>query len=271
MFMNPEDYLEPSCLLCMDADSDKHIPIKRIIAKLDDFLSQNDYKTAEQHLSYWISEAIRMNDKNGQLSLYNERMGLFRKLNQRDNAISDAQTSLGLVEELEISQSATAGTTFLNAATVYKAFGQAEKALPFYEKALAIYKKTLSPSDPLFGGLYNNMALALVDLKQFQRADDCYKNALSVMEQVENGELDRAITYLNMADAAVAQYGAERAERTVSACIDIATELLDTTSLPRNGYYAFVAEKCASTFRYYGYFVYAKELETRARRIYERA
>ena len=39
----------------------------------------------------------------------------------------------------------------------------------------------------------------------------------------------------------------------------------------RDGYYAFVCEKCASVFGYFGYFVYEKELEKRARDIYERS
>ena len=269
MYLKPEDYQEPACLLCMDPEENKKIPVMRIIEKLDEFLNRNDYSSAEQLLTRWIDEAKTCQDKKGQLSLYNERMGLFRKLNKKEDAISDANTALCLVEELNISQTKTAGTTFLNAATVFKAFGQAEQALPLYEKALTVYNTCLSPADSLFGGLYNNMALALVDLHQFEKANDYYRKALVVMSQVENGELDQAITYLNMADTSVAQYGAQQAEPLIQKNIETATALLDTPSLPRNGYYAFVAEKCAPTFRYYGYFAYARELEERSRRIYE--
>ena len=38
----------------------------------------------------------------------------------------------------------------------------------------------------------------------------------------------------------------------------------------RDGNYAFVCEKCAPTFHYYGYFLWGAELEERARAIYER-
>ena len=38
----------------------------------------------------------------------------------------------------------------------------------------------------------------------------------------------------------------------------------------RDGYYAFVCEKCASVFGYYGHFFYEKELKERAKAIYER-
>ena len=41
--------------------------------------------------------------------------------------------------------------------------------------------------------------------------------------------------------------------------------------MPRDGYYAFVCEKCAPTFDYYGYFLIADDLNERAKAIYERA
>ena len=61
----------------------------------------------------------------------------------------------------------------------------------------------------------------------------------------EHGELEQAITWLNMADALEAERGAEAAEGEVEEYLDRAAALLDTASLPRNGYYAFVCEKCA--------------------------
>ena len=271
MPLSPEDYQEPVCPLCMDTDKAQQIPIPRIIEKLDEYLNRNDYRSALTHLSYWIDEAIAIGDDGGQLSLYNERMGLYRKMGKKEEAITDAETALSLLPKLGLDSDKTGGTTFLNAATVYKSFQFAEQALPLYEKALHIFEHTLSPTDSLFGGLYNNMALALVDLGQFNRANDYYSKALDIMAHIENGALEQAITHLNMADAASAQYGLEAAADRIEAHIQKAKELLENSVLPHNGYYAFVAEKCAPSFRYYGHFFYAKELEERARRIYEGA
>ena len=47
--------------------------------------------------------------------------------------------------------------------------------------------------------------------------------------------------------------------------------MMNTESLPRDGYYAFVCEKCAPVFGYYGYFLTERELNRRAREIHERA
>lgn len=271
MTLSPEDYQEPACPLCMDTDPVQRIPVARIIQKLDAFLNRNDYPSALNHLNYWVDEATAVHDENGLLSLYNERMGLYRKIGKKEQAVADAQAALLLVSKLDLDNSKTGGTTLLNAATVYKSFQMAEQALPLYEKALAVFEQELSPADSLFGGLYNNMGLALVDLKQYDRANEYYSKALNIMAHIENGALEQAITYLNMADTTVAQYGFEAASGTVEDYILKAQDLLEDETLPRNGYYAFVAEKCAPSFRYYGHFFYAKQLEERSRRIYEGA
>ena len=52
--------------------------------------------------------------------------------------------------------------------------------------------------------------------------------------------------------------------------LDEAYGLLNAEDIPRDGYYAFVCEKCAPAFSYYGYFLAAEELKQRAEEIYER-
>ena len=91
------------------------------------------------------------------------------------------------------------------------------------------------------------------------------------MQTVPGGGLEQAITCLNMADAVEAAEGLEQGESRIYALLDQAYDLLRDESLERNGYYAFVCEKCAPGFSYYGYFAAAQELEEEARRIYERA
>ena len=105
------------------------------------------------------------------------------------------------------------------------------------------------------------------------------------MGEAEHGELEQAITYLNMADAVVARARARvgtdaqasgafpdaDCEAEVCKLLDTAYELLNTPSVPHDGYYAFVCEKCAPTFAYYGYFLADAELRKSAEAIYERA
>jgi hypothetical protein len=74
-----------------------------------------------------------------------------------------------------------------------------------------------------------------------------------------------------MADVVAAEQGLEDGEAQIFALVDRAWELLQDESAPRDGYYAFVCEKCAPSFSYYGYFAAAEELQNTARNLYERA
>ena len=91
------------------------------------------------------------------------------------------------------------------------------------------------------------------------------------MAHAEHGAPEQAITYLNMADAKEAELGAEDAAEAIDTLLERAQTLLDGPDLVRDGYYAFVCEKCAPTFSYYGWFAAANDLNERARGIYERA
>lgn len=244
------------------------ISVERILSRLDEHLHKNDYASAERHLLYWLSEATASGDFHAELPVRNELMGLYRKLGRREEALSAASIAVERVNALGIAHQVGAATTLLNAATVCKAFGKAEESIPMFEAARTVYERELSPTDGRLGGLYNNMALALTDLSRFSEARELYRRAIAVMEQNEGGETEIAITYLNLADVAEAELGALEGSEEIEALLDRAEALLEQFPT-RDGYYAFVCEKCASVFGYYGRFVYEKELSERARRIYE--
>ncbi len=267
--LKPEDYLEPTCIFCKPEDETaKPIDLRRCLTRLDEYLGRNDYDAARRHLDYWKAEALANNDLRGLLSVENERMGLFRKIGDEAAANEAVDAALALLPRTGLEDSVTAGTTLLNAATVYKRFGRAAEALPLYERAGSIYERALPPEDGRRGGLYNNMALALADLGRYAEARTLYEKALSIMETQEHGALELAVTELNLANLAEAERGLLEAEDEIETRLDRARALLDSPELPRNGYYAFVCEKCAPTFGYYGRFADAEELKERAEEIY---
>jgi len=269
-FLLKEDYEEPRCLLNMHPEY-KPIPVMRVLEKLDSYLEKNDYDSAERHLKYWVSEAEANNDTRGKLTVLNEQIGLYRKTFKESECFQAVSDALSLIEASDVADNITVGTTLINAATGYKAFGKAEEAIPLYRKARSIYETYLDDNDGRLGGLYNNMALALTDLGQYLEAEELYLKAIDVMKQQENGELETAITCLNIADLINAKVGLVEGEDDIAKNLIQAEKLLNTESIPRNGYYAFVCEKCAPVFGYYGYFFIEKELNKRAREIYERA
>lgn len=244
------------------------IPKDRVLEKLDSFLKSNDYLGAKRLLNYWFSEAELTGDNHGLLLIENELMGLSRKLGEKDQALKYAENALNQVKKMGIENNVGAATTYLNSATVFKAFDMAEESLPLYEKAKNIYEKNLSPDDERLGGLYNNMGLALVDLKRFKEADDLYNKALDVMKANKEKEPEQAITYLNMATAKETEFGLIEAKAEIDNFLKKAIICMDLGKNRTDGNYAFVCEKCASVFGYYGYEDYATELNERARRIY---
>lgn len=192
-------------------------------------------------------------------------MGLYRKVGKRDEALFTVEAVLEKIKEMGVSEQIGSATTYLNSATVYKAFGFPDKSISLFEKAREIYESSLSADDERLGGLYNNMALTLVDLKRFDEAKVLNEKAISVMK---NKPLEIAITYLNMANAIEAEKGVLEAHHEIQVYLEKAKTLLEEYK-NRDGYYAFVCEKCASVFGYFGDFLYDEELRLRSRRIYE--
>ncbi len=269
------DYAEPSCPLCggkdfYDPDADAplgRIPVDRILRKADELFGKNDYREAGRLLEYWRGEAISLKDTSGELSMESELVGYYRKQAQKEKGLASVARALALCELLDQKEMASGATVLINCATAYKAFGMPEEALPLYEQARAIYGRVLSSGDERFGGLYNNMALTLCDLGRFGEAEDAYFSALAVMDDIRGGEADSAITYVNLAHL----YEAWGKPELIGGCMSTALALLQSEHLTRGGYYAFVLEKCAPSFAYFGDVATYEKLKQESEAIYARS
>ena len=247
------------------------IPQRRIVEKMDEYMSRRDYPGAERHLLYWLDEAQLAGDRRGELMVRNELIGHYRKTGEKQKAYENAGAASHLLKILEYEGSITAGTTYVNIATAYNAFGDDKEALDFFLEAKECYESATEISPALLGGLYNNMGLVYTSLGRLTEALELYEKALEQMRRVSGGELEQAMTYLNMADALEAQLGMENGECSIFSLLDLASELLEMPSVPKDGYYAYVCEKCAPSFDHFGYFFEADNLRKRANEIYERA
>ena len=246
------------------------IPRRRVIEKLDWYMSRRDYAGAERHLLYWLEEARLGDDLRGALMLRNELVGHYRKTGDRERALENGEAALKLLGQLDLVGSITAGTTYVNLATALNAFGENERALALFERARPIYESSAATRPELLGGLYNNMGLTCAALGRYDEAEALYDRAVARMLTLPRGALEAAITCLNRADLVEARDGMEAGERAIYDLVDRAVALLDDPALAHDGYYAFVCEKCAPTFDYYGYFADAERLRREAEEIYER-
>ena len=246
------------------------ININKLIAELDHILSKNDYNSACDFLEKWVEISQQQNDTKSLFSLCNECIGLYRKIGDKENCYKYCQKSLDLLKLLNIENTVTGATAFINCATAYKAFGEAEKSISLFEKSVTLYESLLPENDRKLAGLYNNFALSLVDLKEYESALALYEKAIAVLNKNQKFNLEQAVSYLNMANAIEAQNGLENSCEEIDALLDKAEKVLNENYSETDGNYAFVCEKCAPTFGYYGRFLYEKDLKERARVIYER-
>lgn len=270
--MNNNDFtllgVDFECSACKKLKNQAYsIPVARIIQKLDSFFDTNDLSGAVSLLEYWQDEAYSIGDLSGELSVVNEMLGLYRKTSSKEKAEKSILRSLELIDLTNSGNSISGATIILNAATTCKAFGNAEKAISLYERATEIYKNQgLSHDDLRYAALYNNYATALVDLRRFEKAKDLYDKAVALTEKSITSLLDCAVTYVNMAHLYEAWQGfdSEHIEYYLSSAEDI----LKNQEIERNAYYAFVCEKCAPSFDYFGHFILAQELRDASRKIY---
>ncbi len=281
-----EDWEEQCCCLrkpgpALHIDEDcVPIPARQVVEDLDKFLETNDVEGAELHLTEWLKKAREGKDKAGELTVLNEMMGFFRSIGKEKEGLDSVKEGLSLLESMDLKESVTAGTTWINAATTLKAFGRAGEAMPLYERAWRAYNGNLDPGDYRFAGLSNNMALTCVDMGDYVRAGKYYQTAMNIMKNLPRGSMEMAVTYVNLAcmyDAWGHRSDLEGDEAAptdwdsrIWSCLDTAMEYLNDPEAVRDGYYAFTCSKCAGTFGYFGQFRRKKELETRAKEIYGR-
>ena len=255
------------CSVCKKNEAAmSRVPVARVIEKLDAYFSTNDLAGAERLLDYWLSEARANGDLSGELSIVNEMLGLTRRINKAEKGFGAIERALELIALTKTERSISAATILLNAATTSRAFGKPEGAVELYERARIIYEQEGLPRDDArYAALYNNYATTLVSLCRFGEALEYYERALRLTDCAPR-LLDHAITCVNIAHLYDAWEGIESPK--IAELLRRAEAVLNG-DMERTPYYAFVCEKCAPSFDYFGYFFFAKELETRAREIYE--
>ena len=173
--------------------------IDEIIVKLDELFSENKGQEAQKLLENSIKVAVANEDDNALLTLLNEMIGFLRETSQMEGAYSYVQTTLKLMEKMNIKGSLAYATTLLNIANAYRAGGRLQESLSYYEEVLAIYKELVEENDMLFASLYNNISLLYQELGEFVSAKENLLLALVIVKRNQDAEFEEAVTYANIA------------------------------------------------------------------------
>ena len=271
--MDRKDYTESCCPfdssmytgLPDTAPCPVSLPVRDVIEELDRLYEQGREDEAQGYLESWQEKAAQSGDWRAELSFTSELLGQYRRSGDGEKGLAAVDRALRLIRERRMGQTLSGATVLLNAATTLKCFGRAAESLPVFRHVSRVYADRLDPGDYRFAGLYNNMALSCADVEDYEGAERYFKLALKIMEGCENPGNDMAVSCCNMAEMYAKQ---DMEDERIEQCMERAWELLNDDKLPQDGYHAFTISKCAPTFDYFGYFLYAKELKERAEKIY---
>lgn len=241
------------------------IQVPLVIQEFDELCSAGREEDARDLLERVQARAFQAGDWRSELSMTNELLGQYRRTQEKEKGLAAVSRALELIRVHHLGRTVSGATILLNAATTLKAFGHAGESIPIFTHAARVYADNLDPDDYRFAGLYNNMALSYDDTGDAESAERYFMLALKTIEKTVHPENDSAVTWCNLAE----MYGRRDPEdERIGECLEKAWACLNAPDLPRDGYHAFTVSKCAPTFDYYGYFLYANQLRERAEKIY---
>ncbi len=243
------------------------IQLMQVVGDLETYVSHKEFDKAEAHIKHWTEEAIRLGDKMSELAIHNEAMLYFRDQKNREEALAHADAAVAILQDPSVDTSRGEATVLMNAAGIYRKFGEKDKALFLYVKAVDVYEKMLDADDPRLANIYNNIALSFCLLGEYTASMELYEKAIAIVRQKKEGELEEAMTQLNIAEMFNQQYGPEAGKEKIAERVELAKSLIDKPELTRDTYYGLVCQKLAAGFEHLGYFDYQKEIKARATRV----
>ena len=241
------------------------VDVPAAIRALDALYAEGREAEAEDFLEAKLRDAHAGGDWRAELSMLSELLGQYRRSMSEEKGLRTVNEALSLIREHRMGQTVSAATVMLNAATTLKCFHHAAESIPIFTHVASVYADNLDPSDYRFAGLYNNMALSYDEAGDMESAERFFKLALKIIGQTEQPGNDSAVTWCNLAEMYARR---DPEDPRVETCMEKAWECLNDPALPHDGYHAFTISKCAPTFDYFGYFLYAKKLRERTEKIY---
>lgn len=229
--------------------TDMGIDVTRFINKLDDHLARNDMKGAKECLSFWESEARRVGDDRGLLTVLNESVGFFRRASKKDRALNYMEECLSLIDKLGLSESISGATVFINSATTMSFFGQEEEALKLYDRAALCFVKAGMTESYEYASLLNNKAATLYGLLRYDEAKKDWLEAIDILKKTGFHDGEIAISLLMLAHLTFDID--DTAYEKVESLLDEAWEYLNSDNQPKDKRYAEVLRKCVPSFEYF--------------------
>lgn len=187
--------------------------------------------------AYMMDIAIKAMNEDVLLFILNELIGYYRVTSQINEGEKVAQQLINILKLKGYEGTLQQATSYLNIATMYRAFGKFEQALALYQETEKIYLQ-LNQHDLRLNAFYNNYSLLYMQQKEYRKAIDLACQALKIVEE-EKDYAKMAVSYSNLAQMYILINQKDKAEDYVEKAIFLFENYTDNDS----HYYSALATK----------------------------
>ena len=255
--IDKEDYLEQDCLICRQHGT--KVPAKMdmqfVFDHLDSLYGAGQFQSAGDFLLECLGATEDAGDITGQLLVINELLGYNRQYGKPTDNIKYFSIIPDLIYRSGFYGSLDAGITLVNMATAMLAIGDTAKAIAGFSEASRIYADNIPTDDERFAALYNNMAGAYLQAREYGTAEDCYLRALRILEK-RNFRPDLAVTYINLASL---YHQMDVEDERIHTMAQKGIDLLEQNKNIEDSYFCYSCRKVAEPLAYLGYFKVAQK------------
>lgn len=167
--------------------------------KIDAFFEAKDFAGAENFMKESLAQAEFEEDASATVTICNELGGFYRAFSRYNEGIPLYEKALGCIRRLGMENSEGHGTTLLNFATTLAIVGDSQRALDAYQHAAGIFEGPAYAKDYRLATLYNNMSSLYQDLNRLDESEKYLRKAMSILETLQQSEIEIAITWSNLA------------------------------------------------------------------------
>lgn len=192
------------------------------ITDIQKTLDQLYKESLDQAYAYMMKIAMQaMQDQNDEILLFvlNELIGYYRVTSNKADGKKVAEQLIHLLYSRNLENSIAGATSYLNIATMYRAFDEIEPALKLYQLTEKIYEQ-LPDHDSRRSAFYNNYSLLYLQLKEYKKAIALGEKALAIVAANKN-RAEEAVSCVNLAQMYLAVNQIDRAQALVEKGIDL--------------------------------------------------
>lgn len=227
--------------------------LDKVFAEADTYFAAHDLAGAALYLENQEMRFKSENNSESELTILNELIGLYRKMLKSEDASRCMKRAEEIIEELDLKDHVAAATTYLNYATACRAYRKYDEAAEYFEKVRPIYEKQLRQNDYQMASYYNNAALLMLDMKDYEQGEQYLYKALESLKGIPRSSGEIATTHMTLAHL----YKALDPDRSIDnerSLKEIGTvmTILENWTEGESSYYAFVCDSCGKALKSLG-------------------